>query len=301
MFGYIKPYHPELKVKESEFYKAVYCGVCASLENCYGRSSSLTLSYDVTFLALLRLALKGEKVKVKAKRCSFNPMKKCRVAYGCEELDFCASLGVILTYYKLLDTVNDERGMKKIAALLTIPVIKRKKRKATEKYGEELCSIISNGISNLSKIEEKRMPSIDTPASVFGRMLGDAASFGLEGPSKKIARSIGNSVGKWIYIADAIDDCEKDIESGSYNPIVALYGRAPSSEEYEMLALTLSGHIEEIRSAIDLVEYREEAFKKNKNELEGSFSAEICAIFQNTLDEGMMREIKRILDSKKCS
>ena len=45
MFGYVKPYVPELKVKENEFYRATYCGLCRAL----GRKSrflSFTLSYD---------------------------------------------------------------------------------------------------------------------------------------------------------------------------------------------------------------------------------------------------------------
>ncbi|MEG2174051.1 MAG: DUF5685 family protein, partial [Oscillospiraceae bacterium] len=28
MFGYIRPWEPELKVSELDTYKAIYCGVC---------------------------------------------------------------------------------------------------------------------------------------------------------------------------------------------------------------------------------------------------------------------------------
>lgn len=60
MFGYVKAYKPELKVRDYEQYKAVYCSLCKTLGREYGLFARLTLSYDFTFAALLRLALSGE-------------------------------------------------------------------------------------------------------------------------------------------------------------------------------------------------------------------------------------------------
>ena len=53
MFGYIKPDIPELKMKENELYKAVYCGLCKTMGKCTGCASQLTLNYDFAFLAML--------------------------------------------------------------------------------------------------------------------------------------------------------------------------------------------------------------------------------------------------------
>ena len=60
MFGYIRTDTPELRVRENEYYKAVYCGMCRAQGKCTGQCSRLTLSYDMVFLALLRLAVSGE-------------------------------------------------------------------------------------------------------------------------------------------------------------------------------------------------------------------------------------------------
>jgi hypothetical protein len=57
VFGYVKAYKPELRVKEFEFYKAVYCSLCRDLGKKYGLVSRFSLSYDFTFLALLQLSL----------------------------------------------------------------------------------------------------------------------------------------------------------------------------------------------------------------------------------------------------
>ena len=76
MFGYIKPNIPELKVKEHELYKATYCGLCHTMGKCTGCLSRLTLSYDITFFALLREMLSGTKVEFVKKRCVRHPIKK---------------------------------------------------------------------------------------------------------------------------------------------------------------------------------------------------------------------------------
>ena len=77
MFGYIRISKPELKVKEYEMYKAVYCSLCKYLGKEYGILSRLTLSYDFTFLALLNMSLKDGCENFHKGRCAFNPIKKC--------------------------------------------------------------------------------------------------------------------------------------------------------------------------------------------------------------------------------
>ena len=57
MFGYVTIHRPELKIKDEQRYRAFYCGLCRSLRDRYGRSGQTTLSYDMTFLAMLLSAL----------------------------------------------------------------------------------------------------------------------------------------------------------------------------------------------------------------------------------------------------
>ena len=53
MFGYIRLNKPECKIREYEYYRAVYCGLCRMLGKCTGQCSRLMLSYDMTFMALV--------------------------------------------------------------------------------------------------------------------------------------------------------------------------------------------------------------------------------------------------------
>ena len=75
MFGYIRIAKPELKVKEYEMYKAVYCSLCRVLGKNYGIWSRFTLSYDFTFLALLNMSLTDVCDLTERKRCVCNPLK----------------------------------------------------------------------------------------------------------------------------------------------------------------------------------------------------------------------------------
>ena len=57
MYGYIVMNKPELKIREYERYRAYYCGLCKSLKSDAGMRGQISLSYDMTFLALLLSAL----------------------------------------------------------------------------------------------------------------------------------------------------------------------------------------------------------------------------------------------------
>ena len=60
MFGYVKPVPAELLVREYDFYRAVYCGICRCMRRYTGRLSALSLTYDSVFCALVRMMLSDE-------------------------------------------------------------------------------------------------------------------------------------------------------------------------------------------------------------------------------------------------
>ena len=108
MFGYVKAYKPELRIKEFEFYKAVYCSLCRDLGKKYGIVSRFSLSYDFTFLALLQMSLVGGCAPTERKRCVCNPLKKCNYlcSGGLPEMPIAAA--EIMLYSKLNDNIADE-------------------------------------------------------------------------------------------------------------------------------------------------------------------------------------------------
>ena len=112
MFGYIRTDVPELRVRENEYYRAVYCGLCRAQGKCTGQCSRMTLSYDMTFLALLRLAISKETPEIKSGRCLAHPFKKRAYVADCDALSYCAYASALLFYGKTVDDILDEKGRK---------------------------------------------------------------------------------------------------------------------------------------------------------------------------------------------
>ena len=258
MFGYIKPLEKELRVKEHTAYKAIYCGLCKCTGKCVTCSARFALSYDFVFLALLRMALTGEVPAFDTGRCMAHPVKKRPYAKGCSALEFCAKASALLTYYKIEDDVADSHGIKRIKYKLALPQGRRAKNKA--KGLEPLEESIRAHLKALGELEAKKEPSADAPAEIFGKLLSEVGAYGLEGASARVAAEVCHRVGKWIYFADALDDYNGDLESGSYNPLVIAY---PGQREkaVEQILFAMAAERNRALGALELAEISDTGFK----------------------------------------
>ena len=256
MFGYVRAHNAELKVKEYEAYRGVYCGLCRSMGKCTGQCSRMTLSFDFAFLALLRICLSGERVEFESRRCIAHPLKKRSMMKRTATLEYCARAAAILNYHKIKDDLSDERGIKKLFAVAALPLVAGARRRALRAGLGELDRGVYTRLCELSELEKKRVASVDAPATVFGEILALICSYGLEGADARIAAQLGKSVGKWIYSVDALDDIPSDAKRGRYNPFLLLYGgRAPSGEQLSGVADALRAALaDEAETALDLVE-----------------------------------------------
>ena len=75
MFGYVRPFRPELKCRDFDLYRATYCGLCRCLRRRYGLLAPMFLNYDFTFLTLL-LWQPEEGFRPCRGRCHANPLLK---------------------------------------------------------------------------------------------------------------------------------------------------------------------------------------------------------------------------------
>ena len=282
MFGYIRTNTPELRVRENEYYRAVYCGLCRAQGKCTGQCSRMTLSYDVTFLALLRLAITNESPEIKVGRCIAHPFKKRAYVAECDALRFCAYASALLFYGKTVDDILDERGKKRLKAKLVKPFASSMRKKALKEYAL-LDEKIAKGLKKLSEIEKKKLSSVDIPAEHFGEILADIISFGLEGKDEVIMRSIGRHIGKWIYILDACDDLSEDIEKQRFNPFIYLYDGEPLTDEMKQdVNKSLKLELLAAEPAFVLIDF------ENKSDIEG--------IIRNIMYSGMPDVAERILE-----
>lgn len=247
----------------------------------------MTLSYDFTFLSLIRMSLSGERPSFKKRRCMVHPIKKRSMAEPSHELEYCAYASAILGYGKLVDDINDEKGLKKLRARILKPSLSRFRKKALKADLSALDERITECLCELGEIEKARPESIDIPADAFGRLMSTLLSFGFDGKEKVIAETLGKHIGRWIYIIDASDDFEEDKKKGRYNPLLCLYHDKEFTEQRrEMIRVALINELCEAEKAFDL--------------LDVSDSPDISGLIENIMYLGLPATATDVLFPDKC-
>lgn len=217
MFGYVKAYKPELKIKEYETYKAVYCSLCKKLGQSYGILSRFTLSYDFTFLALLNMSMIDGCDGFIQKRCAFNPFKKCNYCKNDDAIDMPAAAAMIMLYYKILDNIADEKGLKKMGYRCLKPIFSRAHKKAAKQY-PNIETAVAEYITSQNKLEANCCAFIDEAADPTAKVMEKILSLCSEDEmQKRVLSRLGYCLGRYIYLLDAAVDLPQDIKSGSYN------------------------------------------------------------------------------------
>lgn len=252
MLGYVKIDKGELKVREYEVYTGYYCGVCKSIGRRYGQLPRMVLSYDAAFLAILLASLSDENDTPVQEHCIAHPVIKKKTVIRNRAIDYAGDVMLILAWYKLADDAADEG---KAYAKPVMLMMKRIFRRLNSLY-PELCSSIKCHLSALSALEREKCASIDMAAEAFSKIMEDIfteglqAVYGSEPPqqtspgadrsdygisgmqdepcgfaspgsdTRELLARAGYHLGKWVYMIDAVDDIEENIESGAYNPLL---------------------------------------------------------------------------------
>ena len=136
-------------------------------------------------------------------------------------------------------------------------------------------------MSELSRLEKEECESIDATAATFGELLGSVAAFGLEGADKAVGYEIGFHLGKWIYVADACDDFEKDKKKGSYNVLRLAFGEELTDSDRELIRNAMYLELDKMSKALELIDF--------------SQCRDVEAIIKNVAYDGLIVESKRVL------
>ncbi len=225
MFGYIRPFKPEMKFVEYDAYRSVYCALCKQLGERYGWAARMTLSYDGTFLAMIGIALSDAPSRICKGRCTCNPLKKCAYYHGDEDaVTYAAAVNVLLSAARCRDALADARGWKRWRAWGMLQMLRRAERKACaelpELYDEIACQLEAQ-----QALERASCAVLDEAAEPTARMLeAILRRIGHDDTQQRILAVVGYQLGRWIYLADALDDYADDCRTGSYNPLRQRFG-----------------------------------------------------------------------------
>lgn len=262
MFGYVKPYNPELRVRELEEYKAVYCGLCKQLGRSFGVFARFTLSYDFAFLAMLKTALDSE-ICPETERCACiaHPFcKRIRVRENAA-MQMAARAAMISVYYKLSDDRADEGFFRRIGAALLLPFAKRARRKALAfadgAAADEAAAKMSAAQGQL-EAEKCQIPdaAAEPTANFLAAVLKNCAA---TAEQAAVLERFGYLLGRYVYLCDALDDLEDDRRWGRYNPFLYAGGEAAIAAKNALFLTTA-----ELSDDFDLLElHRYEGILEN--------------------------------------
>ena len=212
MFGYVTVNMDEMKIKDYRKYRAFYCGICQDLKENHSQFSRFSLTYDMTFLAVLLTGLYECETTKQEYRCAAHPFQK-HLAFRNEVTAYAADMNVLLTYYNMLDDWMDE---KKIAGLAGARIMQSDVKELKEKYPRQ-AKAIRTYLIRLQDCERENSTNLDRASGDTGVLLGEIFAW-KEDHWADTLRQIGFYLGKFIYLMDAFDDVEKDKQNGNYNP-----------------------------------------------------------------------------------
>ncbi len=266
MYGYVRPERGELRVREYEQFRGVYCGLCHTLAARYGPALRFAVNYDFTFLAML---LAGpDEPEPCARRCPYRPTRKTVCPGPSPAMDAAADYTVVLAYWKLRDGAADGRFFPALGSRLLAAAIGPAYRKAASRR-PAFARETEQSLAALAALESGKCASLDAAADTFARILAAAAESAGDKPRPEAGDSAGDPprvravrellyhLGRVVYVLDAADDLADDAAADAYNPLRYRFdtkdGRL-SPEDEAGLRVTLSHSHNSIISAFQLLD-----------------------------------------------
>ena len=223
MFGYIQVNCHTLAETDKQRFRACYCGLCHALKRRFGNAGRLTLSNDMTFLALLLSSLYEPDETCYDERCVLHPIKKHQAVVS-RATEYAADMNIVLAYFKCLDDVQDEGSLR---GCVGERALRRAYRQVQVRYPKR-CENIKRCLEKIAALEKENSDDIDAVANLSGQMFAETFVWREDVFSPHL-RAIGAALGKFIYLMDAYEDYDDDIKRGRYNPLKEMH----ALEDYE--------------------------------------------------------------------
>lgn len=235
MLGVMTVRQPELRFREFDRYRGVYCGLCRSIGKRCGAVCRMALSFEMTFVAMLLTSLYEPETAQDMRRCPLHPIKK-RLMLSNEAIDYCADMSALTAYYDLRDGWEDE---KKVSHLAASGLLKAAAQRAGEKWPTQRDAIVSY-VEKLHAVEAANEQNLDTAANLTGEMFAELLLMKKDVYERDL-RELGFYLGKFIYLCDCYEDVERDVKRNNYNPLIARSGEESFAVQCEeMLSLIMA-------------------------------------------------------------
>ena len=216
MFGYVVTNNDELKIKDYNFYRSCYCGLCRTLKQRHGMIAPMTLSYDMTFVVILLSALYEDPFTEGSSRCIMHPAQKHKTRIN-KWSEYAADMTILLAYHNMMDDWEDE---KKAGHLAIAKTLSKSYKKISAMYPKQAEAVIRY-MDKTKECETTGDIDLDRISGYTGDFLGTLLAKEDDIWNDRLYK-IGFYLGKFIYLMDAYDDLEQDQKKNNYNPLIGL-------------------------------------------------------------------------------
>lgn len=164
-------------------------------------------------------------------RCPFHPLARRPLCKEGPALAFAADVVALTLHWKLRDDMADENAPRRALARAGLLLTRSAWRKAAARL-PDLDAALGEMTRAQAALEAENCPHLDRAAeptaNAYSNLLAALAP-GEEDQRRVLAR-LGYLLGRYIYLADALDDLEKDRAAGRYNPLAAACGAGADPE-----------------------------------------------------------------------
>ena len=231
MFGYITINGSALSEEEKARYRTYYCGLCRALHKTYGTLSRLTLSNDMTFLGLTLSSLYEPAELENAGICPVHPVRKQGYLKSAA-LDYAADMNILLSWYVSQDHLLDDHSTN---ASLMIRRLRPHYEQLSQKYTDK-CRQIETCLDRIHVLEAQSDVQLDALCQLSGKILGEVFRW-KDDIWADALRCVGESLGGFIYLVDAMDDYDRDERRRRFNPLKDFHAQP---DYFEMLRQSLT-------------------------------------------------------------
>ena len=240
MKGRMRPYLPELTIRDYNIYLRYLRGVRRQLYEAYGLYSCHLLRSNGVLFAILSDSLAGRQATCQRKRVP-GTLAWRRLMCQTQGIRLAAQVEVLLGWHNLQDRKYSElRPFKRLRRAVDRLLLRRAYERAVQ-------AVVQMNLSakNYSLAAEPM-------SNIYGALYSTLAT---DDPSqRKSMRYIGSSIGRIFYLMDKAERFEADKCSGRYNVFVVndLMGQASAVENARRQALAAANDLMRVYSMLDV-------------------------------------------------
>lgn len=283
MYGYVVPYKKTLSASDFVLYNSFYCGLCCQTGKMFGQLPRFTTNYDFAFLSALLHDYSAHDIVIEERKCVLNPVKKKPVLGSNDLLERIAATNILLAYQKAEDGVIDGDGIKYRAVRRAL----KKSFNKAKKLVPDVYEKIRRYYELQRETEKQNIASVDRAAHPFATLMKELPSVILGRQTDDNMSGLCYNIGKFVYLADALDDITDDYKKKRYNPFLAAFGSFFDRADF------IKAHRADLEFIFTAICARSKAhFETLKLTQSGS-------LLKNIVCDGLTEKTKELLDSRK--